>query len=89
MQNANNQGALFSRVLQNSNEPFGFDAPSNNGNYMVLYVDKTLSVNEFIQMIKSRFFANCENVELEDIWLYRICQTKHSDRFPTHKNEIL
>lgn len=44
---------------------------------MTLYVHKYLSVNEFIIMLKDRFFAKDDNVGLEDIWLYRIQITKN------------
>jgi hypothetical protein len=37
---------------------------------MMIYVDRNICINEFIIMIKNRFFQNMENVELEDIWLY-------------------
>lgn len=39
---------------------------------MMIYVSKKVWINEFIIMIKNRFFNNTENVNLEDIWLYRI-----------------
>lgn len=43
----------------------------------MLYVSKNLSVNEFIIMLKNRFFPHDDNVELEDIWLYRIQISKN------------
>lgn len=43
---------------------------------MKLYIDKEISFNEFIVMIKNRFFSNNDDIELEDIWLYRLNQMK-------------
>jgi hypothetical protein len=45
---------------------------------MKLYIDKEISFNEFIVMIKNRFFSNNDDIELEDIWLYRLNQLKKS-----------
>jgi hypothetical protein len=41
---------------------------------MRLFIDKEISFNEFIVMIKNRFFNNNKDIELEDIWLYRLMQ---------------
>jgi hypothetical protein len=35
-----------------------------------------VTINEFIAMLKERFFKDEDQVTLDDIWLYRICQTK-------------
>lgn len=40
----------------------------------MIYVNRQICINEFIIMIKNRFFKNIENVELEDIWLYRVVE---------------
>ncbi len=39
---------------------------------MVIYVDRLICINEFIKMIKNRFFKKNENVDLEDIWIYKV-----------------
>ena len=39
---------------------------------MMIYVNRIICINEFIIMIKNRFFNNVENIELEDIWLYAV-----------------
>ena len=36
-----------------------------------LFVQDTVSINEFIIMLKQRFFKDTD-IQLEDIWLYRI-----------------
>lgn len=41
---------------------------------MMIYVNRKICINEFIIMIKNRFFKNIENIELEDIWLYKIIE---------------
>lgn len=40
----------------------------------MIYVNRQICINEFIIMIKNRYFKNIENVELEDIWLYRVVE---------------
>ena len=42
----------------------------------LLYVHHMVTINEFIAMLKERFFKDEDQVTLDDIWLYRICQTK-------------
>jgi hypothetical protein len=44
---------------------------------MMIYVSRLIRINEFIIMIKNRFFKNIDNIELEDIWLYRVIE--HND----------
>lgn len=41
---------------------------------MRLFIDKEISLNEFIIMIKNRFFNKNDDIDLEDIWLYRLIQ---------------
>ena len=41
---------------------------------MRLLIDKEISLNEFIIMIKNRFFNKNDDIDLEDIWLYRLIQ---------------
>ena len=41
---------------------------------MRLFIDKEISLNEFIVMIKNRFFNKNDDIDLEDIWLYRLIQ---------------
>lgn len=43
---------------------------------MRLFIDKEISLNEFIIMIKNRFFKNNDDIDLEDIWLYRLIQCR-------------
>lgn len=38
----------------------------------MIYVNRLIRINEFIIMLKNRFFKNIDNIELEDIWLYRV-----------------
>ena len=45
--------------------------------HMQIYVSRLVRINEFIIMIKNRFFKNIDNIELEDIWLYRV--KEHND----------
>ena len=89
LESASYNGGLFPKRLQDWTEPNGFDAPSNVDNYMLLYVDKNISVNEFIIMLKQRFFAKNDNVQLEDIWLYRVCQNKFNYSLPMHRNQVV
>lgn len=44
---------------------------------MAIQVHKMISVNEFIIMLKERLFPHDDNIELEDIWLYRIQNPKN------------
>ena len=41
---------------------------------MRLFIDKEISLNEFIIMIKNRFFNKNDDIDLEDICLYRLIQ---------------
>lgn len=54
-----------------SGHAFEFDRLSHHQ----VYVDQNVSCNEFIIMLKQRFYRDCDNIDLEDIWLYRINQT--------------
>ena len=62
LENANFNGALFTKRMHDASEPNGFDAASNAKNYMTLYIQRNVSVNEFIMMLKSRFFNGNDNV---------------------------
>ena len=39
---------------------------------MKILVDDRITINQFIIMIKDKYFSACENVSHEDIWIYRI-----------------
>ena len=50
----------------------------DHSEHLRLYVDPYMSSNEFIIMLRNRFFNNdngYDDIELEDIWLYKIIQT--------------
>jgi hypothetical protein len=42
--------------------------------HLLLRIHNDMSINEFIQMIKNRFFKDDHEVGVEDIWVYRIIQ---------------
>ena len=44
--------------------------------HLMLRIHHDVSINEFIQMIKNRFFKDDDDIELEDIWVYRIIQNQ-------------
>lgn len=50
-----------------------------------MYVNQNISLNEFIIMIKSKFLQNAQNVDLEDIWIYRIIQQKSASSDQLYK----
>lgn len=81
-------GALFANKTKDQSEPNGFDSDRSLRHHMLLYVSPLVSVNAFIMMIKRRFFADDDNVELEDIWLYRSHQSRQQDS-PMHRGELL
>lgn len=52
--------------------PDGYNFESDVKSHHLIYVHQNMSINEFIIMVKERFFREASNVNLEDIWIYRI-----------------
>jgi len=77
-------GPLFADRSLDHADPNGSDSESNLRYHMLLYVSYWVSINDFITMIKRRFFADDPNVELEDIWLYRSQQKRVSTTLKHH-----
>ena len=69
-------GALLAQQFKNHSTPTGYNFETKASSHHLIYVNTHISLNEFIIMIKDRFFKNAENIDLEDIWIYRIIQSK-------------
>ena len=54
--------------------PDGYQFESIAPSHHLIYVNQNVSLNEFIHMIKDRFYKHDDNIKLEDIWIYRILQ---------------
>lgn len=50
----------------------GYRFESDVKSHHLIYIHQNISINEFIVMLKQKFFQEASNVELEDIWIYRI-----------------
>ena len=51
-----------------------------------MYIHEGVSSNEFIMMLKQRFLQD-ENVDLEDIWIYRVLQLNNQNT--TYKQSLV
>lgn len=61
-----------------NNTPNNLRFENNALAHLLLRISSDISICEFIQMIKNRFFKDDEDIELEDIWVYRIIQNSHN-----------
>ena len=58
----------------------GFTFEDAFDSHFKLYVENNISINEFIIMLKQRFFDD-PSIQLEDIWIYRISIIKKKQSF--------
>ena len=70
-------GTFLCQKFKDERYPWKYKFENDQMQHMALYVNKLVSVNEFIIMLKDRLFPHDDNIGLEDIWLYRIVQTKN------------
>lgn len=72
LENADWDGPFLCQKFKDERQPWKFRFESDQKQHLPLHVHRHVSVNEFIIMLKNRIFADEDNVELEDIWLYRV-----------------
>ena len=77
LEHADWDGPFLSQKFKDERQPWKFKFESDQKQHLALYVHKHISVNEFIILLKNRFFPHDDNVGLEDIWLYRVQNTKN------------
>ncbi len=66
-------GPLLSQAFRNNRVPEDFKFERSMNSHKLLLVDKTMTTNEFIVMLHSRFF---QDIDIKDIWVYKIMQSK-------------
>lgn len=70
-------GPFLAQKFKDDRQPWKYKFECDQKQHLALHVNKYISVNEFIIMLKNRFFPYDDNVELEDIWLYRVQNSKN------------
>ena len=69
---------MISSKFKNPICPWNLKFENNNKSHHFLRIHRDVSINEFIYMMKQRFFKDDDDIELEDIWVYRIIQVQQS-----------
>ena len=49
---------------------------NNYNTHMKIYVNKEITLNEFILIIKNKCFKDVKNVNHNDIWIYKLNRKK-------------
>jgi hypothetical protein len=57
--------------------PSNLKFENENKSHHLLRIHFDVSINEFIYMLKQRFFKNDDDIGLEDIWVFRIIQNQN------------
>jgi hypothetical protein len=76
MQSFNWRGLLISQSFKNQQIPDEYKFESAPDSHHRLKIHHDVSINEFIIMLRDRFF---QNLDLEDIWVYRIIENLPKD----------
>ena len=71
------RGPLIAEEFKNHSAPEQTNFETNLLSHHMVYVHKDVHLNEFIVQVKNRFFSDRPDIELQDIWLYRILQSKN------------